>query len=283
MQKVKVFDLVNYTVLAIIGFICLYPFWYEICISFTPFYEAMKGGFYIIPRGFTTAAYEAIFDSKSLLNSYMNSIFVTVTGTVLNVILTAAMAYPLTKKFLKGRKIFFLIIIIPMIFDGGMIPKYLLLKGLGLVGSLWALILVWLVWSYNVIIMKNFLGSIPSDIEESAFIDGANPIQSFVLIILPLSKAVLATCSLWVAVSLWNDFYSALLYLNSQKTMTLPLLLKETISGMERARRAGEYSKVSSVSVIASTIIVSIVPIICTYPFLQKYFIKGVMLGSVKE
>ncbi|WP_309119002.1 carbohydrate ABC transporter permease [Paenibacillus sp.] len=242
----------------------------------------MKGGAFLWPRGFTIEAYRFVLESEYIWIAYRNSVFITVIGTAAAVLFTATTSYPLVKSGLPARKAFLYGILFTLLFNGGIIPTYLLVKGVGLLNSLWALILPNAVSAFNVIIMMSFFRTIPAELEESAMIDGANPIRTFFQIILPLSKPVLATIAVWEAVGLWNNYLQAIFYLNDKSSYILPVLLKDIIQGQELAQLTGEITGSSTDSVIAATIILAIIPIICVYPFLQKYFVKGTLIGSVK-
>lgn len=279
----KFFDVGNSLFLLLLSAITLYPLWHEISLSLSSKAEALRGGFFFWPRGLTMQAYTSVLSSDYIWVAYGNTIFITVVGTVLSLFVTSSMAYPLAKRTLPLKNVWLSLIVFTMIFSGGMIPVYLVVKQLGLLNSLWALILPNLVTAFNVIIVINFIRGIPEEVEESAVMDGANPIRIYLSIIVPLCKPVLATLALWIAVGLWNNFFQALIYLNDKSLTTLPLLIRQIISGQQLAEQTGQLADSSTESVIASTIILSIIPILAIYPFLQRYFVKGVMLGSVKS
>lgn len=278
----RLFEIVNCTILILLSIIMIYPFWHELCLSLSSSAEATRGGFFLLPRQFTLDAYKLVTSSSFLWTSFYNSIFCAVLTTLIGVLFTAMLAYPLSKKELIGNKFFSFIIVFCMIFNGGMVPTYLIVKNLGLVNSLWGLILMAIVTPYNTIVMKNFFTSLPAELEEAAFIDGAGPLRIFFTIILPLSKAVLATISLWLAVASWNNFMNPLIYLNDRELFTLPLYIRQVIEGQALARTTGEGAQTAVQSVQGASIIITVVPILCIYPFLQKYFVKGVMIGAVK-
>ena len=219
---------------------------------------------------------------RIIWTSYANSIYTAVLTTGIGVLLTAMLAYGLSKKQVAGHRFLSFAVVFCMIFNGGLIPTYLTVKGLNLIDNLWALILMAIVTPYNTIIVKNFFSAMPSELEEAAFIDGAGPLRIFFQIIMPLSKAVLATVGLWIAVASWNNFMGPLIYMNSRENFTLPLYIRQVIDGQMLARTTGEGAQSAVESVIGATIIISVAPILCVYPFLQKYFVKGVMIGSVK-
>lgn len=276
------FEVINCAILILISIIMIYPFWHELCLSFSSSAEATRGGIFLLPRQFNIGAYKLVTRSPFLWTSFYNSIYCAVLTTLIGVMFTAMLAYPLSKKELMGNKFFAFIVVFCMIFNGGLVPTYLIVKNLGLINSLWGIILMAVVTPYNTIVMKNFFASLPTELEEAAFIDGAGPLTIFFTIILPLSKAVLATISLWLAVASWNNFMGPLIYLNDRELFTLPLYIRQVIEGQELARTTGEGAQTAVQSVQGASIIVTVIPILCVYPFLQKYFVKGVMIGAIK-
>jgi putative aldouronate transport system permease protein len=277
------FDTLNVTFLVFVALITFYPLWHEISLSFSSTEGAYRGGLFLGPRDFNIEAYKNVFRSDYIWRAYGNSIFVTVVGTLLSVLFTATTGYALAKKSLPLRNLWITMILFTMLFSGGLIPTYLVVKGAGLLNSLWALIIPGMLSAFNVIIAINFFRAIPVEIEESATMDGATPLRTFFTIIIPLSKPVLATVALWEGVGLWNNFLQALIYLNDKALYTLPILLRQIILGQDAAIELGELSYTNIESIIAATIVISLVPVLAAYPFLQKYFVKGVMLGSVKS
>ena len=278
----RCFDAVNVLLLIIVSLVMLYPFWHELCLSLSSSTEATRGGVFLLPRQPTTGAYRLVLKNSFIWTSYYNSIYCAVLTTGIGIFFTAMLAYGLSKKGVVGNRFLSFAVVFCMIFNGGLIPTYLTVKDLNLIDNLWALILMAIVTPYNTIIMKNFFSAMPADLEEAAFIDGAGPLRIFFQIILPLSKAVLATVGLWLAVASWNNFMGPLIYMNSRDNFTLPLYIRQVIDGQMLARTTGEGAQSAVESVVGATIIVSIAPILCVYPFLQKYFVKGVMVGAVK-
>ncbi len=278
----RIFEILNVTILIALGIAMFYPFWHELCLSLSSSTEATRGGVFFYPREFTVEAYTQVLESSFIWVAFKNSILSTIAVTVIGGLFTAMLAYGLSKKQIVGSKTLSFIVIFCMIFNGGLIPTYLTINNFGLVDSLWALILLAAVTPYNTIIMKNFFSSLPAELEEAAFIDGANPMKIFFTIILPLSKAVLATVGLWLAVANWNNFMGGLIYLHSRENFTLPIYIRQVIDGQILARETGEGAETAVESIVGATIMVSVFPILCVYPFLQKYFVKGVMIGSVK-
>lgn len=278
----RLFDAGNYTFLGLLSVITFYPLWREIAISLSSKEEALRGGLFLWPRQFTWSAYVHILDMSYIWSAYANSIFITAAGTLLSLLFTSATAYPLAKRTLPWRKWFSFYVLFTMIFNGGLIPTYLVVRELHLVNTIWALIVLNLISAFNVIIMISFIRTLPDELEESATMDGANPVRIFFTIIIPLCKPVLATLALWIAVGLWNNFYQAFIYLNDKSLTTLPVLLRLIIIGQEEAALLGQANDAATESVIAATIMVSLLPILAVYPFLQRYFIKGALLGSIK-
>lgn len=268
-----------------LAFIMIYPFWELLVVSFSPAEEASRIGLKLIPRGFTLEAYKRLFQSKMIGYGYYNTIMRTVIGTSMSVVLCFTMAYPLSKKDLPLRNIITVFLVIPMFFTGGLVPDFLLINSLGLYDTLWALILPILISTYNVLIMRNFIMSIPESLEESALVDGANFFTILFRIIIPLSKPILATIALWVAVRHWNAWFDAHIYTRSNKRVVLQLILRRVIIEHDNAEITdtlqGDEGVITK-TMEAATVLVAIGPIIAVYPFLQKYFVKGVMIGSVK-
>jgi putative aldouronate transport system permease protein len=278
----RIFDALNIVFLLVLCLTTLYPFWYELAVSFSSSHGAMQGGLIVWPREFTLSSYRTVLGSFFIWKAFGNSVFVVVIGTLLSVLVTAALAYTMSKPWLPGNGLFRLIVLFALLFNGGLIPTYLVVKSFGLLDTLWSLILPVLAAPFNAIVMMNFFRQIPQELEESAHMDGASPIRIFASLVLPLSMPVVATVSLWMSVGLWNDFLHAIIYLNSTENFTLPVILREIIVGQEELVMDGRELETSSSTVIAATVVVSVVPIICVYPFLQKYFVKGAMIGSVK-
>ncbi len=283
----KVFNVANIILMIILCILMIYPFWHILMYSMSQTHLAMKGGLFLWFRGFTLDTYKVVLRNPSIFQSFRVSVTVTVVGTAFATFFTATTAYPLSKKRLKGRGVFSFYVLFTMLFNGGMIPTYLVIKSLGLLDSLGALILPRAIGAWNIFIMRNFFATIPDSLEESARIDGASDLLIFFRIILPLSKAVLATIGLFVAVGYWNDFMSTVLYIQSRNKWSLQAVLREILMTTEAAlSRHGltvvHTQNLTSQSVIAANIVVTTVPILLVYPFLQKHFVKGVLVGSIK-
>ena len=283
----KIFTVFNYTFITVLCLVMLYPFWHVVMQSFSSMEETLKGGMFLYPKGFNIDTYKSVFNNPQVFTGFGTSFMVTIVGTVLGTLLTAMTAYPLSKARLRGGKVMMVLVLFTMIFAAGMIPSFLLVQGLGLLDNRLALILPALVSAYNCIIMKNFFLSIPESLEESARSDGANDIRIFFSIIVPLSKATIATIALFMAVAYWNDYFSTVLYIRSSDKWALQAVLRNMLTNTQQAMaQAGvnviNTSNTNSETIKAGTIVISTVPILVVYPFVQKYFVTGVMIGGVK-
>jgi ABC-type sugar transport system, permease component len=283
----RLFDGFNYIALAAFALVAALPFVYMIAGSFATEAELTERDFFLIPRDWSIAAYQYIFSSDTIFRSIGVSVFITVAGTLTNLAFTLTMAYSLSRKDLMGRRLFMNMIIFSMLFSGGMIPGYLVVKELGLIDSYAAVILPGAISAFNLIIIRNFFQQLPPGLEESARIDGCTELGVLWRIVLPLSKPVIATFGLFYAVGHWNNFFSALLYLNDHKKWPLQVMLREIVMLSQLA--VGDLSNMDpnfvtppDQAVKMAVIVVGTVPILCVYPFLQKHFAKGVLLGSIK-
>ncbi|CAM3377893.1 carbohydrate ABC transporter permease [Marinicrinis lubricantis] len=283
----RAFDIFNYLFLALFAFVTVIPFIYIISASFATEAEISERAFFLIPREFSINAYTYIFSSDTVFRSIGVSIYITVIGTLVNLAFTLTMAYALSRKTLWGRNLFMNLVIFSMLFSGGMIPTYIVVKDLHLINTYWAVILPGAISAFNLIIIKNFFQQLPAGLEESARIDGCTDIGVFWRIVLPLSKPVIATFGLFYAVGHWNNFFSALLYLNDHNMWPLQVLLREMV--MLSQLSVGDLSNVDpnfvkppEQAVKMAVIVVGTIPILCVYPFLQRHFAKGVLLGSIK-
>ncbi len=266
--------------------ITLYPFVYILAVSLSQKIFVMRNEVSIFPKGLTLEAYKYVLQNKKIFTAYYNTILLVVGGTVVSLFVTTMAAYALSKKKMLFHKFFAIAVIIPMFFQGGMIPLYLTVKGYGLLDTLWAIILPSTVNIWYLIIMRAFFFGFSRELEDSARIDGLKDLGVFWHIVLPLSKAVLSTIGLFYAVSYWNAYFAPLIYLISPEKFPLQLLLRQLLLLGEAFGQSRELLT-ADVAVVArslkyATIIVSVIPIIIVYPFIQKHFVKGVMLGSVK-
>ena len=281
------FSIFNYIFFTLLCIVMVYPFWHVIMMSLSSVEATAKGGVFLWPKGFNLETYAKVFNDPSIWSGYFTTILVTLSGTFFGTLFTATTAYPLSKKYLPFSKAMLLLVLFTMLFSGGMIPGYLLMKNLGLIDNRLSLILPGLVSAYNVIIMKSFFQSLPESLEESAKIDGATEVTVFWKIILPLSKATIATIALFTAVGYWNDYFSTVLYINTKERWALQAVLRYMLTNTNQAMQSVGVSVAAATNVTAATIksasvVVATVPILCVYPFVQKYFVKGVMIGGVK-
>lgn len=283
----KIADVVLYVLLTLITLMALYPIWYVVMASISDGNALMRhSGPVLLPQGFSLSAYEVVLNNKSIYAGYANTIFYVVVGTALNMIMTTLGAYVLSRKHFFWSSPIMMLITITMFFSGGMIPTYLLVEKLGMVDTRWALIIPGLVNAYNLIILRTAFAGVPDALEESAKIEGANDFQIMWKIYIPVSKATLAVIVLYYAVSHWNGWFSAVLYLRTRSLYPLQILLREILIEKSLDSMMGDINMedldMISDTIKYATVIISSLPIMLLYPFLQKYFVKGVMIGSVK-
>ena len=284
----KLFVAFNYAFLFLMMLVTLYPVWLTFITSISNGLDVMKGGVTWLPVNPTLATYEKIFRGELFM--YMrNSVFYTVLGTFINLLMSSLCAYPLSRKTFSGRKFFTTMVTITLFFSGGMIPMYLVVKQYGLLNTIWSLVLPGAISTYNMIIIRTSFQSIPDSLVESAQLDGANDIIVLFRIIIPLSKATLATMLLFYAVSHWNSYFDAMLYINRKDLQPLQILLRNLlVAGVSSeetltATASGAASfAVTDRTMRTGTIVVATLPILIVYPFVQRFFVKGVMIGSVK-
>lgn len=278
-----IFNFFVYLILTLAFAICLIPFLYIIAVSFSSSKAVTNGQVFLWPVGFTTDAFKEIFSYPNFFRAYGNTIFYTICGTIISLFMMTLFAYPLSKPQLKGQKVVMKLVIFSMFFSGGLIPNYLLISALHLVNTRWAILIPFCINQFNLILLINFFKSIPTELEEAAIIDGLNYGGVLTKIILPLSGAGLATIALYTAVFFWNDWFNSLIYLKSSQFPVM-LYLRNIVNGTMQLEGSGSSSEAGSLSmsIKSAVILVSTAPIICVYPFLQRYFVKGVMVGSVK-
>lgn len=280
----KIFSTVNITILTIFALTCLIPFINIAATSFATTDEILTKKFILFPTTFTLGAYKYVLSTPQIYRSIFISIGITIVGTLWNMVFTSLMAYGLSRKYLIGRRFFNFLVVFTMLFGGGMIPSFLLIKSLGLINSYWALIIPGSISAMNMIILRNFFQAIPDSLEESAKMDGASDLYIFWKIMLPLALPSLATIALFYGVGHWNSFTSAMLYLTDSNKWPMQVLLRQIIilsSGIEADPTLID-SVPPSESMKNAVIMLAIFPMLCVYPFVQKYFIKGALIGSVK-
>lgn len=286
----RVFDFVNHLLLVLIGFVMLYPFYYTVICSFSDGIDLMKGGVYFFPRVFSLASYDLFLSDSAWQNAFIVSVARTVIGTALNVLMTTVFAYGLSRRNLIFRKGYRLMVVITMYFSGGLIPYYILLRNLGLLNTFWVYVIPGMVNTFFTMTGINFMQSIPESIFEAARIDGASELKTFRTIVLPTSLPFLATLALFSAVGHWNSWLDSAYYVRDPQLQTLAYktmtTLNQALASSTDAATAGQISQANTstnFTVQATAMVISMVPILCVYPFLQKYFVQGMMLGAVKE
>ena len=282
-----------YSLVALLGLISLFPLWNVVCISFSSSYAVNANRVTVLPVAFTTEAYKLILEDAQFWRSFLISVIRVVLALALNMIMIVLMAFPLSrnKYQFKFRNIYMGLLLFAMLFSGGMIPGFIVIKKLGLLNTIWVLILPGAVPIFNVIMTKNFFLGIPKSLEEAAIIDGANPLQILMNILIPCSKPVLATVALFSIVGNWNEFFSGLLYITNMKyypimsyIQSLTVDVRELVqNGTATPDQLATAIKVSGNNLNAAKIVVTVIPLLMIYPFLQKYLITGIVMGAVKE
>lgn len=285
----KLFGWVVYALLALICVIVLYPLIFVLVASFSSPGAVMRGEVWLWPKDMTWIGYKKIFQNAEILTGYANTLLYTVIGTAINLLLSIAAAYPLSRKDLYGRNVISGMMVLTMFFSGGMVPTYLLIKDLGMLNSMWALILPGAISVYNGLIMRTFFqNGIPQEMQEAAAMDGCSNIGTLVRIVLPLSMPIIAVMILFYSVGHWNAYFSALMYLTDREKYPLQLILREILIQGQMQEMQGVGDNVLAETVMQSeaikyaVVIVANLPVLLLYPFLQKYFAKGVMIGAVK-
>ncbi len=285
-KKFPVGQIINYALLTLLAFVCLYPFLNVISYSLSGYNAVLSGRVTFYPIDFNVDAYKQILGKTQIWNAMRTTVTVTLIGTALSLILTIFAAYGLSRRDLPGRKFLTGMILFTMYFGGGMIPTFLVVKGTGLYDTLGALFIPQAVNVFNFIVMRTFFLNLPESLEEAARIDGASYMKVLVKIVLPLSLSIIATIGLFYAVGYWNTYFDALLYIQNPDKYTLQLRLRSLLFGEElnnsNANLEGMGTQVMTQSLKMATVAVSTIPILIVYPWLQKYFVKGVMVGSVK-
>ena len=285
----KIFNVINGLLIAVVLIMIIYPLWFVIIASVSDPAKVLGGQVILMPRKFTLEGYRMVFRDPMIMTGYRNTLFYTVTGTAINLVMTILAAYPLSRKDWVGRGFFMGVLMFTMFFSGGIIPTYLMMNSLGMINTVWAMILPGAVSVYNTIIMRTFfINSIPSELQEAAQVDGCSNTRLLIQIVLPLSKQILAVMVLFYGVAHWNAFFNALIYLTESKRYPLQLVLRSIlIQNTASQDMLGDLDTMGSRVMMAETIkyaliIVSTLPMMILYPFLQRFFEKGVMVGAVK-
>ncbi|WP_168121487.1 carbohydrate ABC transporter permease [Paenibacillus sp. HB172176] len=286
-KKIGAFDFMNVAVMIGLMAATVYPFWYMISVSLSGELAIMQGKVSFWPVNLTTGWYETVFHDPRIGTGYRNTVIYTVLGTIISLIVTSSGAFALSQRKLVHRRAFMMAIVFTILFSGGMIPSFLVVKELGLLNTVWAMVLPGSVSAFNLLVFRTFFEELPEELFDAGRIDGLQDIGLFFRIVVPLSKPVYAAIGLFAAVGLWNNFYSGILYLRNPELFPLTMILRDLIiAGQLDSEMAAQSSAggdlVTTDALKFATIIVSTLPILMLYPFLQKYFVKGVMLGSVK-
>ncbi len=282
-KKFPVFAVINGIILGLFALLCLYPFVNLLLTSFSSQADYLNSFMLVIPCHFNFEAYKLIFMEDNIGRAFLLSLFVTIVGTAYSLVLTSLGAFVLTRRRLVGGKVFFAFVFIPMFFSGGLIPFFLTVKDLGLYDKVWSLFIPFGINIFNMIILRNFFSQMPAGIEESARMDGANDFTVFFRFVLPLSKAGLATIGLYYLVGYWNDWYWPMIFTGSNLDFTLAYALRDMLAQSTTDTSGSDPSLLYNQSREAATVIVALLPIVAIYPFIQKYFVKGVMLGAIKS
>ena len=288
LNRVTTGDIIIGAIMVLLCFISLYPVWYTIIISFNDANDALRGGIYLLPRKFSLQSYKTVFQDNTIIRAFMITVLRTVIGTVTSVFFTAMVGYAFSKKHIMGNKIYTIIGTITMFFGGGLIPYFITLKNLGLYDNFLVYIIPSLFNFYNMIIFMSFFRGLPAGLEESAKLDGANDMLIFIKIILPLSMPVIATIALFNGVGHWFDYFAGVMYINKAELQPIQTYLYRVVASASASKAVAAMpagisaQQVSSQSVRLATMVVTTFPIMCVYPFLQKYFVKGMLIGSIK-
>ena len=286
----KVVYFINYVLLALLLVIVLYPIIYIISCSFSSGSALMAGRVRLLPVEFTFDSYKAVFKYQSIWSGYKNSVIYTIVGTLISIVFTLFAAYPLSRDDFRGQKLFTGLFLFTMMFSGGLIPTYLLVRNLKLIDTMWAIVLPGAVSAYNMIVARTFFQqTIPKELMEAAEMDGCSDFKFFSRIVIPLSTPIVAVLCLWVAVSLWNSYFNPMIYINSEDKYPLQLVLRRILLMSQVNLNSSSVdpqviakNQYLSEMLKYGTIIISTLPLMVIYPFVQKYFVKGVMIGSVK-
>ncbi len=289
-RKIKkselLFDAINYALMLAVTFVIIYPLYYMLIVSLSDGISVMRGDVKYFPVNFNIETYTHILDDPSILQAYLNTILYTSTGTFIALVMTALCAYPLSRPNFYGKSLYIRVVVFTMFFQGGIIPSYIVVNGLGLINTIWAIVLPPAIVVWYMIIMRTFFQQIPSELHESAFIDGANEITVFAKIVLPISTPVIATMTLFYAVWHWNSFFPALLYLNQKVKYPMQLIMRNIVVSGAMADQMEDVSAsaimITELNVKYAVIFVTITPILFAYPFIQRYFMKGMLVGSLK-
>lgn len=279
----RAFQVINTIIMILVIFITLYPFVYLVAQSFSSDAAASAGKVTFYPIGFNVNTYKYVLRDNQFFRYYGNTIFYTVVGTFISVACTALIAYPLSKPRLRLNKVITPLVVFTMYFAGGMIPNYIVItQWLGLQDSMWSIILPNAISTFNLLVMKSFFAGLPEELEEAAAIDGMNTYQIFLKIIIPLSKPIIATMCLFYMVTMWNEWFTPMLYLDSKDKWPVALYVRQLVEGANNTEIGSSDASSVQATLKSATMVLTSIPIICVYPFVQKYFVQGMTIGAVK-
>ena len=284
-RATRIFRVANVVILLAVVVVTLYPFANIIARSFSGESYILSGQVNLVPRGFNLTTYGVVLSDRMFWTNYRNTVVYTIVGTLISMFLTTCYAYVLSKKHLRGRQVLVWIAVFTLFFNGGLIPNYVLVTSLGMTDTIWAIVLPNAISVFNLLVMKSFFENMPPELEEAAAVDGLDTYGILLRIVLPLSKAVLATMTLFYAVSLWNSWFTAFLYLDHSDLFPVTMYLRNLIAGATGATTAGAATSdltQAAANIQSVTIVLTVLPIVLVYPFIQRYFVTGVTLGSVK-
>lgn len=281
------FGVVNAVLLTVFAGMALYPFVYVVSISLSTAAEAAREGLHLYPREVTWTAYKMVLGNPEIMVGYLNTIYRTVLGTILTLLMTCMCAYPLSRKYMPHRRFYTFMVIFTMLFNGGIVPVYLVVKSLGLIDNRLVYVLPMMLTGFNIIVVKNFFQQVPESLAEAARIDGANEFGILFRIYIPLSKPVLATVGLWTAILHWNMWLDAMIYITSNskqvmQTFLQRIVIESSVELIEKGIVNPDVTQFTPETIKAATIVITILPMLILYPFVQKYFVKGITLGGVK-
>jgi putative aldouronate transport system permease protein len=291
-KRIRIGTLANYLVISIIGFITLYPFIYILSASVSPPTALISSRVILLPKGFNLAAYEVVFKDGRLISGFINSIKYTLVAVAVSVFLTTLTAYPLSQpKFKRYAQFYMKFVVFTMLFSGGLIPTYLVIRNLGMVNTFWVMVIPWAISPFYLILVRTFMQQLPLELFEAAEIEGCGDMDMYFRIVIPLCMPIIACIALYYAVGTWNAYMNPLIYLTSESKYPLQIFLRQIVlmSAMQEMEMAATGSETliigatyNSESIRAATLVVSTIPILLAYPFLQKYFVKGIMVGAIK-
>lgn len=282
-QKTTLFDFVNFIILLAVLFITLYPLWYVLCISLSSTEMINSGTVTFYPKGINLDAYKQIFTTSKVPRAYFNSDLYTAVGTVCCLAMTVVFAYPLSRKNFVLRRPLTLFITITLYFTGGLIPTFLVVQGTGLLDSMWSLIIPNIIWTFDAILMRNFFEGVPAELHEAAIVDGANEFKILYKIYIPLSTSAIATIALFYAMGQWNSYLLPSIYITTYEKLPLPVILRDMLMDDTSANpQSLAGTQITPEALKNATVFISILPFLALYPYLQKYFVKGLTMGAVK-